>query len=391
MTSLPSPGCRPEVVIRRRTQCATALAVAALAGLLSAAAADASPSSLASKQAQVERVLAQIQQLDASMERAVEAYNVANEKLGRIENELVVNRRHITIARRNLQRSQRVLADRLVTLYTSADAPSTLSLVLGATSLSDLLDRIETTDRVSEQDVHIRSQIVTFRNEVRQRHVRLTNARAAQKQLVAERAAHKASIEQQLRDREQLVASIRSEIERMKEAERRRQAELARQARARAAAAARASATPPPLSPAVTAVTPPQASTEASPPAPPPVAAAPARGGVVAIAMRYLGIPYKWGGASPSTGFDCSGFTMYVYAQVGVSLPHNAAAQYGMGTPVPRSQLQPGDLVFFNGLGHNGIYIGGGQFIHSPHTGDVVKISSMTGWYSSTYVGARRV
>ena len=114
-------------------------------------------------------------------------------------------------------------------------------------------------------------------------------------------------------------------------------------------------------------------------------------GGVVGIAMQYLGTPYVWGGASPG-GFDCSGFIMYVYAQVGVSLPHHAASQYGMGTPVSRDQLQPGDLVFFNGLGHAGIYIGGGQFIHAPHTGDVVKISSLSdSWYASTWVGARRI
>ena len=83
---------------------------------------------------------------------------------------------------------------------------------------------------------------------------------------------------------------------------------------------------------------------------------------------------------------------MYVYAQVGVYLPHLAAAQYNYGTPVSRDELAPGDLVFFDGLGHVGIYIGGDEFIHSPHTGDVVKISSLNdGWYSSTYVGARRL
>ena len=112
---------------------------------------------------------------------------------------------------------------------------------------------------------------------------------------------------------------------------------------------------------------------------------------VIAIAMQYLGVPYVWGGASPSQGFDCSGLTTYVFAQIGVSLPHHAASQYSYGIPVSREDLQPADLVFFDGLGHMGIYIGGGQFIHAPHTGDVVKISSLSGWYSSTYVGARRL
>jgi cell wall-associated NlpC family hydrolase len=113
-------------------------------------------------------------------------------------------------------------------------------------------------------------------------------------------------------------------------------------------------------------------------------------GQAAAIAMQYLGTPYVWGGSSPG-GFDCSGLTMYVWAQLGVSLPHNAAAQYNYGTPVPSNALEPGDLVFFDGLGHVGIYVGNGAFIHAPHTGDVVKISTLSGWYADTFVGARRV
>jgi len=115
-----------------------------------------------------------------------------------------------------------------------------------------------------------------------------------------------------------------------------------------------------------------------------------AHGQAVAIAMQYLGTPYVWGGASPG-GFDCSGLVMYVYGQLGVSLPHNAAMQYGVGVAVPRSALEPGDLVFFDGLGHVGIYVGNGAFIHAPHTGDVVRVSSLSGYYSSAFVGARRV
>jgi cell wall-associated NlpC family hydrolase len=113
---------------------------------------------------------------------------------------------------------------------------------------------------------------------------------------------------------------------------------------------------------------------------------------VARIARQYLGIPYRWGGSSPSTGFDCSGFVMYLYAKVGVSLPHNAAMQYRYGRSVSRGSLRPGDVVFFDGLGHNGVYLGGGRFIHSPSTGDVVKISSIhESWYRARWVGARRL
>src|SRR5205823_14371653 len=101
-------------------------------------------------------------------------------------------------------------------------------------------------------------------------------------------------------------------------------------------------------------------------PAPPPT-----HSSVVSIAERYRGVPDRWGGASPS-GFDCSGLVMYVFAQVGVYLPHSSYMQFHLGRYVSRSQLQPGDVVFFNGASHEGIYIGGGQFVHAPHTGDVV-------------------
>jgi cell wall-associated NlpC family hydrolase len=112
-------------------------------------------------------------------------------------------------------------------------------------------------------------------------------------------------------------------------------------------------------------------------------------GQAVAIAEQYLGVPYVWGGASPA-GFDCSGFVMYVYGQLGVSLSHYAAAQYSAGPHVPESDLQPGDLVFFYGLGHVGIYVGGGMFIHAPHTGTVVSFASLAS-YQGVYDGATRI
>jgi NlpC/P60 family protein len=115
----------------------------------------------------------------------------------------------------------------------------------------------------------------------------------------------------------------------------------------------------------------------------------------VGIAMQYLGIPYLWGGADPFTGFDCSGLTMYVYAQLGIHLTHYTGSQFYEGAPVPPWALQPGDLVFFEpssrGPQHEGMYIGGGRFVQAPHTGDVVKVSSLSEPnYAFGFVGAVR-
>ncbi len=108
------------------------------------------------------------------------------------------------------------------------------------------------------------------------------------------------------------------------------------------------------------------------------------------LARRYIGVPYAWGGASPRHGFDCSGLVMYVYSKLGVSLPHHAASQYSYGRRVSRWGLKPGDLVFFSGLGHVGLFIGKGRYIDAPHSGAVVRVASLAS-RSSSFVGARRV
>lgn len=112
----------------------------------------------------------------------------------------------------------------------------------------------------------------------------------------------------------------------------------------------------------------------------------------VEIARQYLGVPYVWAGASPSGGFDCSGLVLYVYAQLGIDLPHFARSQYECGQHIAYSALMPGDLVFFGSsvetIHHVGIYIGDGQFIHAPQTGDVVKISNLSA--RSDLIGACR-
>ena len=114
---------------------------------------------------------------------------------------------------------------------------------------------------------------------------------------------------------------------------------------------------------------------------------------VVAKAKQYIGSRYVYGGSSPS-GFDCSGFTSYVYKQFGVSLNRTAAGQYSNGTAVSKSQLQPGDLVMFgkSGINHVGIYIGGGRMVHAANPSRGVTTDTInSGYYANNYVGARRV
>jgi cell wall-associated NlpC family hydrolase len=372
---------RLSSTIQQRARPALCLAAAsvALAGL-GASAASADPT-VASKQVEAQQVLAQVDQLDRSLSHAIQAYDAANERLNQVKADLRANQHRLVIARASLKRAQATLARRLVDLYTSGRSESTLEVLLGADNLDGVLSTLDAQDRAGQQDAIIVRDVARFQHETERRQQRLDRARAYQAQLVVERAAAQHSIEQQLASRRQLLSSVRSEIERLRAAEQARQAELQRQAEARLAAQQQAAQ----RTVLSTIAAPPPAMTTSPNPPPP----APSSGGVVGIAMHYLGIPYVWGGSSPS-GFDCSGFVMYVYAQVGISLPHYTVSQYGMGSAVSRSQLQPGDVLFFDGLGHNGIYIGGNQFIHAPHTGDVVKISSISGWYASTYVGARR-
>ena len=111
----------------------------------------------------------------------------------------------------------------------------------------------------------------------------------------------------------------------------------------------------------------------------------------VRVAKDQLGKPYVWAADGPDS-FDCSGLTMYAYGKAGISLPHYTGAQWNAGRHVGRNELVSGDLVFFGqDLGHMGMYVGGNQFIHAPHSGDVVKISSLSGYYAENYAGAVRI
>ena len=328
--------------------------------------------------------MAEVDSMNHELEATVEAWNYANIELKEIDADLASNAKHLTAARKSLGVAQRRIATRLRDLYINGQGDSTLEVILGSSSLDDIIARLDAIERVSSQDARILTTVKRYRKEVETRRAGLQQAREDQARIVEEQAAQRQYIESKLAEQNSLLESVKDEIAQMRQEEARRQAALAAQARQQAQAALAAhQAQQDVLDQAASAPT-------YDAPSYDPNLPAPRYGQVVGIALQYLGIPYVWGGSSPSTGFDCSGFVMYVFAQLGVSLPHHAASIWGYGTPVPREQLAPGDLVFFSGLGHMGIYIGNNQYVHAPHTGDVVKISYMDERWGS-YVGAKRI
>jgi cell wall-associated NlpC family hydrolase len=111
-----------------------------------------------------------------------------------------------------------------------------------------------------------------------------------------------------------------------------------------------------------------------------------------AVALRAVGVPYRWGGSSPAGGFDCSGLVYWAYGRLGVELPHSSYALYGQGQRVARSSMKAGDLLFFYGLGHVGIYLGRGRMVHAPQSGRLVEVVRLgRSGYGGRLVGARRL
>jgi cell wall-associated NlpC family hydrolase len=110
------------------------------------------------------------------------------------------------------------------------------------------------------------------------------------------------------------------------------------------------------------------------------------------VALQAVGVPYRWGGSSPAGGFDCSGLVYWAYGRLGVAVPHSSYALYGLGRSVRRSRLRPGDVLFFSGLGHVGLYVGHGRMVHAPQSGRNVEVVPLgRSHYGSRLVAARRL
>lgn len=366
--------------VRGRCLWLVAGAVALCACAWSAPALGSSP--IAAKQAQAQQVYDQVQSLDENLGRDDELIDLANLRLAQVESQQRLNRHELDVAQLNLARSQKMIAARLVSMYTTPQA-SSLETILGATSLNDLLTRVDDSNRVSSLDTQVIGQVENFRAEAQRAEHDLKSEHASATRLVAQRRDERLTVQNQLSDRQRLLVSIKGQIATLEAQAAARERQLQQQAQARVAAAQAAEVTQSQSQVIGASAATPEGDTV--------LPASPYGSRVVSIAMSYLGVPYVWGGASPS-GFDCSGLVMYAFAQLGISLPHSSYAMWAYGIPVPENQLEPGDLVFFDGLGHVGLYIGGGEYVNAPYTGTVVSVSSLDdAWAQANYVGARRI
>ena len=382
------------------------LTVAAGIGLLVEASAVSASPGLAAQRQREKVVYARVAAINARLDGVVQAWDGARVQLGGTEARLRQNTKQLAVAHANLAAAEKRIEQRLVELYKTPN-PNTVEVLAGASSISDLINRIEAVHVLSAQDAAIGRQAERYQAQVTRTEIALRKERRERAATVARLDARRQTITRGLASEQHLLASIHQSIHTLEAQqaarERRRvalvqariehQAELARQ-QAAVQALSPTSNEPAPDPPTASD---PSSQSGTTPPAPavpvPPVVPAPGPtpySAAATIAARYLGVPYVWGGESPA-GFDCSGLVSYVYAQLGVSLPHYTVSQWDATEPIPVSDLEPGDLVFFNGLGHVGIYIGSGQFIHAPHTGTVVQVATLAGYWMSVLDGARRV
>ncbi|MGZ4200024.1 MAG: NlpC/P60 family protein [Thermoleophilia bacterium] len=323
------------------------LALVALLALPFAFPSSASADTLAQKRAHARAIMGQLATLDAKMERVVERYDAATSKLAAINAHIARNQRTLNVTRYNLQMAKTMLQRRVVAMYKQRPV-ELLDVIVSTKSFSAMVDQLNMLHRVGSSDSSMVDSIGNYRTTIVATQRALVTDRTAAVKLVAQRATEKAGVQSALAARQSMLKGVKAQIAQL----------IADQARAAQQTAQNSGAYVPPVIGAIN----------------------PDHSSVVAFAASFVGkVPYVWGGASPS-GFDCSGFTMYVYSNFGVGLPHNAAAQQSCTTPVPSGQEQPGDLVFFGSPAyHVGIYAGGGSMINAPHTGAYVSYGSTAG------------
>jgi len=335
---------------------------------------------IAAKKAKLATVQAQLSKVYEQSDMAVERYNEAASKLQNVQDRISRTKHLLKIAEYKLDLANEHLTARARQVYKAEDA-DIIDVVFASRTFEDLLTQLDVMQRMSQSDADTAYAAKVYRQEIADRRIALEADRKVAVKLVAQRQESKDQVLALQSQLESTAGGLKNEI-----------ADLEAKAAAAAKAAAEKAALAASQASSATGGSSSSGSSSSS-------SGGGGSGGtvvdpggsgrsaVVAIAQRYLGVPYVWAGAGPS-GFDCSGLTMYCYAQVGIGLSHGATDQQHASTPVPLSALQPGDLVFFGSASyshHVGIYVGGGSMIHAPHTGAVVSYGSIGG----AWIGGR--
>jgi peptidoglycan DL-endopeptidase CwlO len=339
--------------VPRRRVLLTILAGAFIAALLVTATASASP--VSRKKARLKAVEARLQSVYNQTEVANERLNQASSQLATVREKITQNTHQLHVAERNYRRANRQLEQRAVNIYKARDT-GVLDWLFKASSFDELVTEMDMMNRLGNSDVDTVHSIAKYKRNIKDRRVRLDADRRQATKLVAARATEKARLVSLQGDLQSMTQGLKKQIKKL-------QAQAALRAKL--------------------------ALIGYNGPVPDVDPNSPGHPEIVAIASRYFGVPYVWGGASPS-GFDCSGLTMYCYAQIGIKLWHGATDQQRASIPVPLSDLRPGDLIFFGGASfshHVAIFVGGTTCIEAPHTGDVVRYGTWTG--RDAWIGGR--
>ncbi len=386
---------------RSRHRISTRRAAAAISVVLfslAIAAPAASPAAtLADKQAQAAKLGQQVEGLETKYGDLQERWRGALVELKEIRADVADSKEQLAIARRDLHTAKGRLQERAIAIYRDGGGASSLQLVAEAGSLEDFFARMETIERVSDQDASILERVRTAEQRVAKEKRRLDSANKRQTKVVHRADRAKKKMKTVLDERKAALDGVTAEIRTIMEAQRAAAAAAdARRARANASvfeSTGEAAGAPSGGDSTSTGDSSSSASSEStdsssssvSVPLPP---ASGSAASAASIAVGKSGSPYAYGAAGPSS-FDCSGLVVWAFAQAGrPGLPHSTYSLIGMGVEVPMSQAQVGDLVFTNNAGHMGIYVGGGSFVHAPRTGRTVTVESLANY---SVVSIRRI